>query len=438
MQSSTLIRRSGTQEIHQAASAALTLFRACPTPCLGYHASERLLFSKCRGESGRRGAKVAGFPVERRPRWLVTSVAGAQGSPATWCSTWATSPPVIISRRSTVRILTRPTHFGCGCAPPAAWHSSSANRLLPKSRSALNRKLSSHRPPLRSSASQQPDGSPVGAGWSSSPALMEARGWTCWLIGAWRRSPRVERGDVVIDSFGMMHDPDQAAALAERMARVAPGGVLLLQYHSLETIVRLGQWNALRHGHFAYYSTSTLVGMLEANGFSPQTAWRFDLYGGTILLAACRESDAGPAVDGSVAALLTDDSCRGVRDPVAVGRLHDEAEVHTRGLRDWLVAQQINGRSVIGYGAASRAVALLCRAQVDRRLLPAVVDSSTAKHGLRMPGTDVPIVEPGLLLRDGPHDVLLFVPDLLAEVQRAYPEVENAGGSWVDAEVLRG
>ena len=30
-------------------------------------------------------------------------------------------------------------------------------------------------------------------------------------------------GDVVIDSFGMMHDPDQAAALAERMARVAPG-----------------------------------------------------------------------------------------------------------------------------------------------------------------------------------------------------------------------
>ena len=247
-----------------------------------------------------------------------------------------------------------------------------------------------------------------------------------------------ERGDVVIDSFGMMHDPDQAAALAERMARVAPGGVLLLQYHSLETIVRLGQWNALRHGHFAYYSTSTLVGMLEGNGFSPQTAWRFDLYGGTILLAACRESEAGPAVDGSVAALLTDDSCRGVRDPVAVGRLHDEAEAHARGLRDWLVAQQINGRSVIGYGAASRAVALLCRAEVDRRLLPAVVDTSTAKHGLRMPGTDVPIVEPGLLLRDGPHDVLLFVPDLLTEVQRAYPEVENAGGSWVDAEVLRG
>ena len=83
-----------------------------------------------------------------------------------------------------------------------------------------------------------------------------------------------------------MHAPDQAAALAERAARVAPGGVLLLQYHSLDTIVAHGQWNALRHGHYAYYSTTALTAMLAAVGFSPRTAWQFDLYGGTVLLAA--------------------------------------------------------------------------------------------------------------------------------------------------------
>ena len=107
-----------------------------------------------------------------------------------------------------------------------------------------------------------------------------------------------EPADLVIDSFGMMHDPDQCGALAERAARVAPGGVLLLQYHSLSTIVSVGQWNALRHGHFAYYSTSALVGMLEAKGFSARAAWRFDLYGGTVLLAASREPEARVAPDG--------------------------------------------------------------------------------------------------------------------------------------------
>ena len=38
--------------------------------------------------------------------------------------------------------------------------------------------------------------------------------------------------------------------------------------------------------------------------------------------------------------------------------------------------------------------------------------------------------------RKTPDAVLLFVPDLLAEVRDAYPGVETAGGRWVDAETL--
>jgi hypothetical protein len=224
--------------------------------------------------------------------------------------------------------------------------------------------------------------------------------------------------------------------VAERAARVAPGGVLLLQYHSLATIMRLGQWNALRHGHFAYYSTRALVGMLAAQGFQARTAWRFDLYGGTILLAATRESDGFAGPDASVIALLEEDARLGVDDATRVGSLQKEAESHARALRDWLVAQQSAGRTVVGYGAASRSVALLCRAQVDRRLLPAIIDVSPPKHGLRMPGTDIPIVSPESLVTHPPHAVLLFVPDLLAEVRRAFPEIEESGGSWVDAEAL--
>lgn len=244
--------------------------------------------------------------------------------------------------------------------------------------------------------------------------------------------------DLVIDSFGMMHESDQSEALAERAARVAPGGTLLLQYHSLDTIVRHGQWNALRHGHFAYYSTSALVGMLGTVGFKPWTAWCFDLYGGTVLLAARREPDSRGAPDSSVSALLSDDACLGVGYPSVVGALQGHAEAHALGLREWLVDNREAGNLVLGYGAASRAVALLCRAGVDRELLPAIVDTSPHKHGLRMPGTDIPIVDPTLLTSHLPDAVLLFVPDLLCEVRRTFPEIEASGAVWVDAEALHG
>ena len=90
----------------------------------------------------------------------------------------------------------------------------------------------------------------------------------------------------MLDCFGIMHEPDQRSAFARRAQATAPGGVLLLQYHSIVTIVGQGQWNALRHGHFAYYSLTTLTHLLGVVGMRIVTAWEFDLYGGTVLLAA--------------------------------------------------------------------------------------------------------------------------------------------------------
>jgi hypothetical protein len=242
--------------------------------------------------------------------------------------------------------------------------------------------------------------------------------------------------DVIVDCFGLMHAADQAAALAERAARLAPGGALLLQFHSVETIVRAGQWNALRHGHYAYYSATALARMLKATGLSPRTAWHFDLYGGTVLLAAQRDGE-GREPDASIPALLAAEERAGVTVPAAYESLRRDVRARADALRAWLTGMRESGKAVLGYGAASRAVALLGTAGVDAGLLPAVADASPAKRGLRMPGTSIPVISPAEMVARAPDAVALFVSDLLAEVRIAYPEIERAGGHWVDADALR-
>jgi hypothetical protein len=268
-------------------------------------------------------------------------------------------------------------------------------------------------------------GSPHGGSWL---ALLAERGVTPADAGG--------PADVVLDCFGLMHCADQATALAERAARVAPGGVLLLQYHSLATIVGLGQWNSLRHGHYAYYSTAALGRMLAAVGLVAWRAWRFDLYGGTVLLAAARGGPDAPPRHPSVDELLAEEAALGVEDPDRVRSLQQSAVSQADALHRWLARQQVAGSTVYGYGAASRAVALLCRARVDRSLLPAVADASPAKQGRRMPATDIAIVAPDELVAARPDAVVLFLPDLAAELRAALPEVEAAGGRWVDVEAL--
>jgi hypothetical protein len=267
-------------------------------------------------------------------------------------------------------------------------------------------------------------GSPHGGSWLG---LLADRGLMPAGTGA---------ADVVLDCFGLMHAADQALALAERATRVVKGGVLLLQYHSLDAIIRHGQWNSLRHGHYAYYSTTAITAMLAQVGFSPRTAWQFDLYGGTILLAARRDTDEPGAPDSSVRTILSAEARTGVRDANVLRELQDDARAHAGSVHEWLGTAKAAGRSVFGYGAASRAVALLRLANVDHELLSAVADASPAKQGTRMPGTRIPVISPAELVDQRPGEVLVFVADLLHEVRNAYPEIAQYGGRWLAADSL--
>src|SRR5262249_26557107 len=168
-----------------------------------------------------------------------------------------------------------------------------------------------------------------------------------------------EPADVIIDCFGMMHAPDQSSALAERAARLASGGGLLLQYHSLEAIIRSGQWNALRHGPYAYYSTTAMAAMLARSEFSPFAAWEFDLYGGTVLLAAGRDADGRGEPDAAVRSLLARDAAAGVRDADVLTGLQTRARLHADGLREWRVAAGLRGRTRARDGWGAPAARLL-------------------------------------------------------------------------------
>ena len=121
-----------------------------------------------------------------------------------------------------------------------------------------------------------------------------------------------------------------------------------------------------------------------------------------MLLAARRDVDGTLEPGDAVRSLLAEEARAGVVDPSVFAGLQYEVELRGKRLHDWLIAERWLGRKVLGYGAASRAVALLRQAGVDKTLLPAIVDASAAKQGLRMPGTDIPVVDTSQLAQEQP------------------------------------
>lgn len=274
---------------------------------------------------------------------------------------------------------------------------------------------------------------PAGGGTVTEFGSPHGGSWLDLLAATGLKEASAQDGpaDVVIDCFGLMHAADQRAGLLERAAATAPGGVLLLQFHTLAAIVADGGWNALRHGHFAYYATPVLARMLDELGFDVTHGFLFDLYGGTVLLAARRRGVDGTRDDASVASLVERETALGVTDPAVVAGLEDAARRSAEELRTHLEGSRDAGREVMGYAAASRAVPLLNRAGVGPDLLPAVADASPGKQGRRLPGVGVPIVAPEAVAERRPDEVVLFVTDMLAEMRGRMPEVEAGGGRWV-------
>lgn len=259
--------------------------------------------------------------------------------------------------------------------------------------------------------------SPHGGTWLP---LLVAHGLTA--------APPRKQADVVIDCcFGIMHAGDQRAAFQERADALRPGGVLLVQFHSLASMLALGEWNAVRHGHYAYYSVPAMRNILDGIGLTACSAFWFPLYGGTVLMAARR----GGTPEEGLEELYAQEVVAGVLKPAVVGGLGAEVRNGATRLRRWLASQRSRGHRVYGYSAASRSVALLCSAGVDRGLLVGVGDAAAAKQGTRMPGTDIPVISPAELVAAKPDSVLLFVPDLLEEVRASLPGIESAGGEWV-------
>lgn len=244
------------------------------------------------------------------------------------------------------------------------------------------------------------------------------------------------RADVLVDVMGMMHEPDQRAALTRRAERLARDGVLLMMFHDATSILQHGMWNALRHGHFAYYSAPALVGMAEAIGLEAVGAWEYPLYNGTTLLAFAHKGSRWGWPPPAVTDLLERELAQGVLDPARARRLGVAYTESIGAIRAYVDDARRRGLIVAGYGAASRAAALLNSAGVTTDDVLMIADAAPAKHGRCMPATRIPIVPPAELVAAHPDRVLLFVADLLPEVRAALPQIEASGARWVTLDPL--
>lgn len=136
-------------------------------------------------------------------------------------------------------------------------------------------------------------------------------------------------------------------------------------------------------------------------GLETKHGFWFDLYGGTVLLAARRSDD--PVRVTERRSTPCSPRTLGSGSSTSSGRASSVGPQRrvAKDVRGYLETARDEGRRVVGYGATSRAVPLLCRAGIGVELMQ--------------------------LLAARPDEVVLFVTDLLDDVRRTFPRSRLRG-----------
>lgn len=223
--------------------------------------------------------------------------------------------------------------------------------------------------------------------------------------------------ELVVDNHGLIHDEDLDAALRTRVQALAPEGVLAIEFHHALAQVTGRQVDTIRHGHPVYLSLTAWQHACARHGLVVVDTWEEPVYGGCLVVIA-RRGDASTPRSPDVDRVLRLEQQAGLDRVEGYHRWGETVESVRAHVQEHLQAARHAGRTILGYGAGSKAVTFLGVTGVDADLLPVVADASPAKAGRRIGGTAIEVVTPGDLVARAPDEVLLLTWDIVPEVSR--------------------
>ncbi|MFB6725990.1 methyltransferase C-terminal domain-containing protein [Kribbella sp. NPDC056345] len=236
-----------------------------------------------------------------------------------------------------------------------------------------------------------------------------------------------EKADLVIDVHGLVHEPAMGESFRLRAERLAPGGLLVMEFHHLLPLFIGNQFDTIRHGHWVYQSLRAVGYIANLHGLAIESVRHVEMFGGSLMVMLRHTADAKP--DASVDVVLADEEAAGIADEIQLASLQEAATHAAAALHAELTRHKAAGRKVLGYGAPSKAPVLLDLSKVGTDLLEFTVDKAPGKHGRRIPGGCLVPIHPVEDLKAARPDVVLVLTWDIAEEVIAQLEADGGWGA---------
>jgi SAM-dependent methyltransferase len=259
------------------------------------------------------------------------------------------------------------------------------------------------------------------------PTLVEFFG----LDTSQRLSADGERADLLVGNNVLAHVPDLTGFVAGLEILLAPSGVATLEFPHLLRLIASGEFDTIYHEHLFYFSLVAVERVFAEAGLTVFDVEELPTHGGSLRIYARHAVDDSKPIERVVEQLRAREQEAGLERMDVYESFEERTREAKRGLLEFLVGAKREGKSIVGYGAPAKGNTLLNYCGIRGDFLDYVVDRSPHKQGLFLPGTHLPIRDPGAVSETKPDYLLILPWNLRDEIMEQMSHVRAFGCKFV-------
>ena len=190
-------------------------------------------------------------------------------------------------------------------------------------------------------------------------------------------------------------------------------------------------FDTIYHEHLDYHTVTPLIPFFAKFDMQLLSVERIRPQGGSIRVTTGKIFDERAPHDTSVEELVVIEEKLGVGDPATLRSF----QRHIDGVRDDLVALvkklRSSGKSIVGYGAPTKATTLLSYFQLGEGILEFIVDDNPLKQHLFSPGHYIPVLKADEIYAYKPDYVLILAWNFAERIMEKHDLYRQQGGRFI-------
>ncbi len=241
-------------------------------------------------------------------------------------------------------------------------------------------------------------------------------------------SADMPRVDVVIARHVFCHMDDWHGFIKNLSTVCRQDTLVVIEVPYVADLLNEVQFDTIYHEHLSYFNVKAMAALLYNTKFRLDHVQHVPIHAGAVLIYL-RRRDYDGQPDISVDSYLADETENLTVQSWSV--FEGKARSNIADLTHMVVDLTSNGKTVCGFGASAKSTVWINACGFTKKHLKFICDSTPEKQNKFSPGSDVPIVDEGALLRELPNYAILFAWNWAETVLKNNQRYIELGGRFI-------